>query len=51
MGFARIPWTAIHTFAEAKGVTDQERFEHLIRAMDNEVIMAHNRRREEGQDG
>ena len=31
----RIPWTAVHAYAEAKGVGDRTRFEHLIRACED----------------
>ena len=50
MGLGPIPWTAINEWVRAKEVADVERFERLIRAMDNEVLQRHHERRE-GKDG
>lgn len=47
MGLGPIPWTAIHEWATAKNVADAERFERLIRAMDNEYLTAHLNRKED----
>lgn len=40
----RVPWTAINAYVEAKGIHERERFEHLIRAMDDEHLEAMERR-------
>lgn len=50
MGLGQIPWTAINKWVTAKEVADAERFETLIRAMDNEVLRSH-RERKEGHSG
>ncbi len=39
-GVAPIPWTAIHEYALAHGVSDEDRFVRLIRAMDDAILAA-----------
>lgn len=40
-GPGRIPWTAIHEYAVAKDVVDQERFEVLMREMDAAYVTSY----------
>jgi hypothetical protein len=42
----QLPWTALNAYADAKGIVERERFEHLIRAMDDEHLSAVQRRDE-----
>lgn len=48
-GLGAIPWTAIHAYAEAKGLADPTTFERLIRLIDSEVLKMHRHRREESR--
>lgn len=41
-GLAPIPWTAIHDYAVANGVRDEDRFVRLVRALDGHLL-AHKR--------
>jgi hypothetical protein len=45
-GAGPIPWTAIHTYAEAHGIEEFTYFEEVIGAMDR-AYLAHQRRQEE----
>lgn len=38
-GPSPIPWTAIHDYASANGVRDEDRFVRLIRAMDEALLL------------
>jgi hypothetical protein len=40
----RIPWTAIHEYVLAKGISERARFEHLIGALDDEHLSMMERR-------
>lgn len=40
MTIGAIPWTAAHRWARAHGVLARERFEHLIRRMDDAYLAA-----------
>lgn len=51
MAMGPIPWTAIHEYAVAYGVTEFGRFEYCMRALDREWFVAQARRKEKGQHG
>lgn len=46
MAVGPIPWTAIHTWADANDVADQRRFERLVRALDTVFLEEHHKRDE-----